>query len=155
MITSSRSSKNLGGFDDYYGMLSKKKVPRFGQTQIGHHEEPFDPKKENQDNQMDFDIDDGYFHHEDNEHDQRIAELSENKRYVPVALCLETETEYHDSFRHIMLSLFDLIRIPENLVNKIHDNRTMAFAELIAHLAFLRTIPAPPFNSIYNIYCFN
>ena len=101
---------------------------------------------------MDFDIDDGYFHHEDNEHDQRIAELSENKRYVPVALCLETETEYHDSFRHIMLSLFDLIRIPENLVNKIHDNRTMAFAELIAHLAFLRTIPAPPFNSIYNLF---
>ena len=47
MITTSRSSKNLGGFDDYYGMLSKKKVPRFGQTQIGHHEEPFDPKKEN------------------------------------------------------------------------------------------------------------
>jgi hypothetical protein len=33
------------------------------------------------------------------------------------------------------------------------DNRTMAFAELIAHLAFLKTIPAPPFNSIYNIHC--
>ena len=103
-------------------------------------------------------MDEDYFignHEMENEHDQRLQELSENKRYVPVALCLETETEYHDTFRQIMLALFDLIRIPENLVNKIHDNRTMAFAELVAHLAFLRTIPAPPFNSIYNIYCFN
>ncbi len=73
-----------------------------------------------------------------------------------MAICLETETEYHDIFRQLLLSLFDLIRVPENLIgNRVYDNRTIAFAELIAHLAFLKTIPAPPFNSIFNIYCMN
>jgi hypothetical protein len=75
---------------------------------------------------------------------------------VPVALCLSTETEFHDIFRQILLALFDMIRIPENLINnKIFDNRTLAFAELIAHLAFFKSIPAPPFNSTYNIHCLN
>jgi len=55
-----------------------------------------------------------------------------------------------------MLSLFDLIRVPDNLLhNRILDNRNLAFAELIAHLAFLKTIPAPPFNTIYNIHLMN
>ena len=75
---------------------------------------------------------------------------------MPVALCLETETEYHDVFRKILLALFDEIRVPENVVNnRIFENRRLAFAELVAHLAFLRTIPAPPFNSIYKIHFLN
>lgn len=73
-----------------------------------------------------------------------------------MALCLETETEYHDVFRKILLALFDEVRVPENVLNnKIYDNRRLAFAELVAHIAFLKTIPAPPFNSNYNIYMFN
>ena len=80
----------------------------------------------------------------------------EKKRYVPVALCLETETEFHDVFKQIMLSLFDLIRIPEKYAEmKANQNRTISFAELVSHLAFLKTIPAPPFNCVYNIYCLN
>ena len=90
-------------------------------------------------------------------HDNEVnhfKKLYEKKRYVPVALVLETETEYHDVFRQILLSLFDLIRVPENLMtNRIFDNRKMSFAELIAHLAFLKTIPAPVFNSVYHIHC--
>ena len=85
-----------------------------------------------------------------------MEQLYERKRYVPVALCLETETEYHDVFRKILLTLFDEIRVPDNVLNnKIYENRRLAFAELVAHLAFLRTIPAPPFNSTYNIFLFN
>lgn len=103
---------------------------------------------------MGFEIDAYFINQLDNEHENQLKEL-ENKRYVPVALCLETETEYHDTFRQIMLSIFDLIREPENLVTRFYDNRTLAFAELVAHLAFLRTIPAPPFNSVYNIHCLN
>ncbi|CDW84178.1 UNKNOWN [Stylonychia lemnae] len=88
--------------------------------------------------------------------DDQQYQLMEKKRYVPVALCLETETEYHDVFKQIMLALFDLIRIPENFAgNRANDNRTIAFAELITHLAFLKTIPAPSFNSTYNLFCLN
>lgn len=73
-----------------------------------------------------------------------------------MALCVSTETEFHDIFRQILLSLFDLIRVPEPVVqNKAFENRMLAFAELIAHLAFLRTIPAPPFNSVFNVHCLN
>lgn len=86
----------------------------------------------------------------------QLEKLYQKKRYVPVALCLETETEYHDVFRKILLALFDEIRVPENVVsNKIYENRRLAFAELVAHLAFLRTIPAPTFNSTYNVFLFN
>lgn len=75
---------------------------------------------------------------------------------MPVALVLETETEYHDTFRQILLGLFDLIRIPENVRGfGSLQNRTLAFAELIAHLAFLKTIPAPTFNTVYNIHMLN
>jgi hypothetical protein len=56
----------------------------------------------------------------------------------------------------MMLSLFDLIRVPANYFEKsVIDNRILAFAELIAHLAFLKTIPAPIFNSVYHIHCLN
>ena len=41
------------------------------------------------------------------------------------------------------------------LNNQIFENRRLAFAELVAHIAFLRTIPAPPFNANYNIFMFN
>ena len=52
--------------------------------------------------------------------------------------------------------MFEEIRVPENVVkNKIFENRRLAFAELVSHLAFLKTIPAPTFNSIYNLYLFN
>jgi len=39
-------------------------------------------------------------------------ELYKKKRYVPVSLVLETETEYHDTFKQILLALFDMIRVP-------------------------------------------
>ena len=45
-----------------------------------------------------------------------------DKRYVPVALVLETETEYHDVFRQIMLALFDLIRVPCELFKISNSN---------------------------------
>lgn len=111
-----------------------------------------------------------------------------DKRYVPVALVLETETEYHDVFRQIMLALFDLIRVPcelfkisngnvpsssdnnintqkdqnnkeqsnvERLLagnNRLIESKKISFADLVAHIAFLKTLPAPPFNSIFNVH---
>lgn len=45
-----------------------------------------------------------------------------------------------------------MIRVPEVLMNNISSaNRMISFADFIAHLAFLRTIPSPPFNTIYNL----
>jgi len=55
-----------------------------------------------------------------------------------------------------LLGLFDLIRIPENVRGfGSVENRKLAFAELIAHLAFLKTIPAPTFNTVYHIHMLN
>lgn len=96
-------------------------------------------------------------------------DLFNKKRYVPVALVIETETEYHDIFRQVLLALFDMIRVPPETLalkttgtagggdlkqqpnEKYIESRNIAFADLVAHIAFLKTIPAPPFNSIYNI----
>ncbi len=52
-----------------------------------------------------------------NENDQKSEsnfdeDLYKKKRYVPVALVLSTETEYHDFFKQLMLAMFDLIRVP-------------------------------------------
>ncbi len=86
-------------------------------------------------------------------------------------MVIETETEYHDMFKQIMLALFDLIRVPPDTCppaassqgtstddKKAHSQvaanlskNFIAFADLVANIAFLKTIPAPPFNSIYNI----
>jgi hypothetical protein len=76
--------------------------------------------------------------------------LMSKKKYIPVAFCMETETEFHDVFKEILLALFEMIRVPETLLTgniAAHANKLISFAELITHLAFLRTIPAPPFNS--------
>ena len=42
-------------------------------------------------------------------------ELYKKKKYVPVALVLSTETEYHDFFRQILLAMFDMIRVPPEM----------------------------------------
>ena len=69
-----------------------------------------------------------------------------------MAFVIETETEFHDDFRQMLISLFELIRTPNKVVNDKHyENKLFSFAKLIAHISFLRTIPAPSFNSIYNI----
>ena len=38
-------------------------------------------------------------------------ELYKSKKYIPVALVLITECEYHDTFREILLALFDMLRV--------------------------------------------
>ena len=68
---------------------------------------------------------------------------------------METETEFHDVFRDILLSLFEMVRVPEQvLTSQVGNdtNRTIAFCELLTHLAFLKTIPSPTFNSVYNLH---
>jgi len=42
-------------------------------------------------------------------------ELYKKKKYIPVALVMLTATEYHDFFRHIMLAMFDMIRVPPEM----------------------------------------
>lgn len=85
--------------------------------------------------------------------------------FVPVAFVIATEVEYHDIFRELMLDLFENIRIPlSRQYNKQYNNnqvdvmkltyyqrRELSFAELIAKIAFLKTIPCPTFNMRYNI----
>lgn len=51
-------------------------------------------------------------------------ELYKKKRYVPVSLVLETETEYHDTFKQILLALFDMIRVPLEQHNIASPNAT-------------------------------
>ena len=42
-------------------------------------------------------------------------ELYKKKKYVPVALVIATETEYHDFFRQVILAMFDMIRVPPEM----------------------------------------
>jgi Mg2+/Co2+ transporter CorB len=36
--------------------------------------------------------------------------------------------------------------------NRLIESKKIAFADLVAHIAFLKTLPAPPFNSIFNVH---
>jgi len=71
-------------------------------------------------------------------------------------MIVQTECEHHDIFREILLQLFEHIRSPLSVCNdptkvsKIEDQQ-LAYADLVSHLAFLKTIPCPSFNTRYNI----
>ena len=80
-----------------------------------------------------------------------IIDLYNEKRYVPVAFCLQTETEYHDMFREILISLFESVRHPDQVHTSDSKNRDLAFAEFITHIAYLKTIPSPPFSTIFKV----
>lgn len=67
--------------------------------------------------------------------------------YVPVALVICTELENHDIFRDILLELFELIRSPKRYTNKFLQDKKLAFSDLLLHIAYLRTLPAPSYNS--------
>ena len=65
---------------------------------------------------------------------------------------LQTEIENHDIFRTLLIEMFDSIREPEQYVLNQEDNRKLAFADMLAHLAYLKTIPCPSFNSKLRIH---
>ena len=91
---------------------------------------------------------------ETDEEDISIEE--KNPIYVPVAFVIQTEVEYHDIFREVLLDLFESIRAPKIGLNlDIENRRDISFADFIAHIAFLKTIPCPTFNQKYNIEFFN
>ncbi len=74
---------------------------------------------------------------------------------------ISTEIENHDIFREILVQLFESIRCPsdladENLIkNSFLDKQKIAFADFLAHIAFLKTVPCPSFNTKYNIEFFS
>lgn len=79
--------------------------------------------------------------------------------YLPVAFVVVTEIEYHDIFRELSIDLFESVRVPPMLTDKNNeetkisfaDRRKFAFTELVAKIAFLKTIPCPTFNTKFNI----
>lgn len=84
---------------------------------------------------------------------------------MPVALILCTEIENHDIFRYMLKEIFEAIRKPDPLLDKkagaksdstqtkekdlnvVRLNKHFAFADMLAHLAFLKTLPCPSFNT--------
>jgi hypothetical protein len=75
---------------------------------------------------------------------------------VPVALVICTEVENHDLFRSMLEELFESIRIPEVVVADTPvANKRLAFADMLAHLAYLKTLPCPSFNTRMNIGFYN
>lgn len=67
---------------------------------------------------------------------------------MPVAIVICTEIENHDIFRDILIEMFDSIRDPEAITSdNVVNNKQLAFSDLIAHIAYLKTIPCPTFNS--------
>ena len=97
-------------------------------------------------------------------HENDIADVDDVNMYIPIAFVIQTEVEYHDIFRELSLDLFESIRkTPENPKNKhgeeikipFLDRRKMAFADFIAKIAFLKTLPCPSFNTKFNIELHN
>ena len=89
------------------------------------------------------------------ESDKQLMNDQKTTFYVPVALVLQTEIENHDIFRQMLCELFESIRNPEQIANDSHeDNKKFAFADMLAHVAFLKTLPCPSFNTKLNITFF-
>ena len=68
---------------------------------------------------------------------------------------IRTDVEHHDIFKEIMILLFESIRRPKSITGNRSDDLKLAYAEFLAHLAFLATIPCPTFNTKFNIEFFN
>ena len=47
--------------------------------------------------------------------------------------------------------LFESIRNPDKVVDDKEQNERLAFADFLAHIAFLATMPCPDFNTRFNI----
>jgi len=47
--------------------------------------------------------------------------------------------------------MFDHIRVPDKVSEKDCENKKLAFADMLAHIAYLKTIPCPSFNSKHRI----
>jgi hypothetical protein len=64
---------------------------------------------------------------------------------------LSTESENHDIFREMLLEMFESIRNPESVTNNTLQDKLLAFADMLTHVAYLKTIPCLSFNSAANI----
>lgn len=71
--------------------------------------------------------------------------------FAPIAFVIQTEVEHHDIFKEVMLKLFESIRIPMVVTGDEQKDQQLAFAEFLAHLAFLVSIPCPTFNTRFHI----
>ena len=104
---------------------------------------------------------------EDSEWQQR-EKLAKARLYAPVAFVIQSKCEFHDAFKIILQRIYESLQSPKQYPSSIAAafrqqtarkdahiipgiSRCMAFAEVITHMAFLRTIPAPVFNSQVNI----
>ena len=90
---------------------------------------------------------------------------------VPVAFVIETQAEFHDHFKHIMVELYNSLKeendkeadkvkqffsVPDLKSNNENPNipslsRCLKFTQFVSQIAFLRTVPAPVFNSEVNL----
>lgn len=43
--------------------------------------------------------------------------------------------------------MFESIRTPETITNKVLQDKKLAFADLLTHIAYLKTLPSPSINS--------
>ena len=99
---------------------------------------------------------------------QQQEKLAKARLYTPVAFVIQSKCEFHDAFKIILQRIYESLQSPkqyprsiaaafrQQIANKDAHiipgiSRCMSFAEVITHMAFLRTIPAPVFNSQVNI----
>ena len=64
---------------------------------------------------------------------------------------IKTEIEHHDVFKEVLVSLFESVRKTDNVTNNGMQDQKVRFADFLAHIAFLSTIPCPDFNTVFNI----
>ena len=68
-------------------------------------------------------------------------------RYAPVILILKTETEFHDRMRELLYYLLRVLKNTRRLSNSPYLTRIGGFAEIISAIAFVFTMPVPPYHT--------
>ena len=71
-----------------------------------------------------------------------------NNYYTPIAFVIQTQVEHHDIFKQIMMLLYQHLYKPE-------INRNLVFADFLAHIAFIASLPCPSFNTQFEIEFLN
>lgn len=67
---------------------------------------------------------------------------------------MSSELEHHDIFKEILVTLYESIQQHPDKNDESWDSiksMQIAFADLLAHIALLKTIPSPCFDTKYNI----
>ena len=72
---------------------------------------------------------------------------STTNRYVPVCLCIKTESEYHDIYRPLLLEIYETLNQESSSFSSEIHSRLYRFSDIIVKLAYINTVLPPVINT--------